>query len=140
MVAIEHDIERLFQRTEESVRVITEGSDEHLDLILSINKPLDELTTSFQDFFNDDFFKTLDNSSDQQIEELILPRLKELNKSALMLIGAVRTSFLYRDIRNSLKNFQRQYDVLKETIHDLVHFRLAKDSDLNDLLGEINGI
>lgn len=139
MIAIEQNIDTLFQETEESAKVIIEGSDEHLDLILSITKPLDILSQKFEKF-NENFYYNIGNYSAQQLQDVIMPKLRQLNKACLTLIGAIRTSILYRDVRTSLKNYSRQYEVLREMIYDLHNFRIAKDDEFDNLLKELNDI
>ncbi len=139
MIAIEQNIDQFYLETEESTRVIIEGSDEHLDLILSITKPLDLISQKFEKF-NEGIYNTINNYSDEQIQSVIMPKLKQLNRSCLTLIGAIRTSILYRDIRTSLKNYSRQYEILREIIHDTHNFRIAKDDEFDNLLKELNAI
>jgi hypothetical protein len=139
MIAVEQNIEKLWQETEESARVIIEGSDDHLDLILSITKPLDLLSKKLE-LFNEGFYNNLNNYSEDQLKNVIMPKLRLLNKACLTLIGAIRTSILYRDVRTSLKNYSRQYEVLREMIHDIHNFRIAKDDEFDNLLNELNDI
>jgi hypothetical protein len=69
-----------------------------------------------------------------------MPKLKLLKKSCMTLVGAIRTSFLYRDVRVALKNYTRQHDILREIIHDVHNFRLAKDDEFDNILKELNDI
>lgn len=139
MIAIEKRIENFYEETEESVKVVIEGSDDHLDLILSFTKPLDKLSEKFEDL-NNFLFDNLNTYTDEQIEHLVLPKLKQLNKSCMTLVGAFRTSFLYRDVRASLKKYTRQHDILREIIHDVNSIRLAKDEEFDNILIELNKI
>jgi hypothetical protein len=137
MVAIEERIERFYEETEESVTNIIEGSDEHLDLILSFIKHLDKLSIDFCNF-NESLLKDLNDCSNDQITTIILPKLRQLNRSCLTLIGAFKTSFLCRDVRTSLKNYSKQYDIFHEIMHDLLNIRLAKDVEFDNILKDIN--
>ena len=137
MITIEEKIEKFFEETEESLKVIIDGSDEHLDLILIITKPLDILSQKFEEF-NTVLYTTINTYSDEEVKNLIMPKLRQLNKSCMTLIGALRTSFLYRDVRASLKNYTKQHDILREIIHDVQNIRLAKDDELDNLLKELN--
>lgn len=139
MIAIEQNIDNLFKETEESTNIIIKGSDEHLDLILSITKPLDLLAGKLQKF-NEDFHNSLNSYSNDILQNILLPKLRALNKSSLTLIGALRTSILYRDVRTSLKNYSRQYEILRETIYDIQNIRLSKDDEFDNLLKELNDI
>ena len=139
MIAIEKRIEHFYEETEESVKGIIEGSDDHLDLILSFTQPLDKLSEKFEDL-NNFLFNNLNTYTDDQIEHLVLPKLKQLNKSCMTLVGAFRTSFLYRDVRASLKKYTRQHDILQEIIHDVKNIRLAKDEEFDFILKELNKI
>ncbi len=137
MISIEEKIEKFYEETEESVKDIIEGSDEHLDLILSFTKPLDSLSGKFEEL-NAFLFKNLNKYTNEQIQNIVMPKLRQLNKSCMTLIGAFRTSFLYRDVRTSLKNYTRQHDVLREIIHDIHNIRLAKDEEFDNILKELN--
>lgn len=139
MIAIEQNIDKFYQETEESTQIIIDGSDEHLDLILSITKPLDVLSQKFEKF-NEEIYNSINNYSEEQIRTIIMPKLRQLNKSCLTLIGAIRTSILYRDIRTALKNYSRQYEVLRELIYDTHNFRVVKDDEFDNLLKELNDI
>lgn len=69
-----------------------------------------------------------------------MPKLKILNRTCLLLIGAIKTSFLYRDIRNSLKQYYIQYEILRELIYDIYHFRISKDESFDNLMKEVNDL
>jgi hypothetical protein len=55
-----------------------------------------------------------------------------------MLIGAIRTCVLYREVRNCFKEYTKQHDVLREIINDLNNVRLAKDDEFDDIMKELN--
>ena len=137
MISIEQRIEKFYEETEESVKVIIDGSDEHLDLILFFTKPLDSLSIKFEKL-NKFLFENLDKYTDEQIQNIVMPKLRQLNKSCMTLIGAFRTSFLYRNVRASLKNYTKQHDILREIIHDINNIRLAKDDEFDNILRELN--
>lgn len=139
MIALEEKIEEFYKETEDSVKIILEGSDEHLDIILSIASTLNKVSKDFE-VFNDFLYNTLNTYTDEQIQSLVIPKLKVLNKSCLTLIGAIRNAFLYRDVRASLKNYIRQHEILREIIHDIQHLRLASDDEFNNILKELNDI
>ena len=139
MIALENQIDAFYKDTEGSVNCIIEGSDEHLDLILSVTKPLDELSQKFE-FLNENLFNNLGKSSDEEIKLQILPKLLDVNKNCMTLLGAVRTSMLYRDVRTSIKRFAKSHNFLREMIHDLKHLRLKKDEEFDNLLNELNAI
>ena len=139
MIAIEQNIDTLFIETEKSTKTIIGGSDEHLDIILSIIRPLDVISKKFENF-NENLYNTINSYSEEQIQNVIMPKLRQLNKSCLTLIGAIRTCFLYRDVRTSLKNYNRQYDFFREIMHDAQNFRVAKDDEFDNLLNELNAI
>ena len=139
MITIEQKIDKFYEETEESVKLIIEGSDEHLDMILSITKPLELLSQNFETF-NDFLYNNINSYSNDKIQNLLMPRLKLLNKSCMTLIGAIRTTFLYRDVRTALKNYTKQHDILREIIHDVHNFRLAKDDEFDNILKKLNDL
>jgi hypothetical protein len=139
MVAIEKQIDAFYKDTEESVNYIIAGSDEHLDLILSVTKPLDELSKKFE-ALNENLYNNINKCPDEEIKFSIMPKLLDVNKTCMTLLGAVRTSMLYRDVRTSVKQFSKNHNFLREMIHDLKHFRLNKDDEFDNLLKELNAI
>jgi len=139
MVSIENKIDTFFQENEKSVTSIIDGSDEYLDLILSITKPLDQLAKKFEKL-NEDLYQSIKIIPDEKLKSEIMPKLRDLNKSCITLIGAIRTSFLYRDVRSALKNYTRQYDFFKEIFHDTHHFRNSNDAEFDNLLRELNDL
>ena len=139
MITIEQKIDKFYEETEESVKLIIEGSDEHLDMILSITKTLELLSQNFETF-NDFLYNNINSYSDDKIQNLLMPRLKLLNKSCMTLIGAIRTTFLYRDVRTAFKNYTKQHDILREIIHDVHNFRLAKDDEFDNILKKLNDL
>lgn len=138
MNKIEEKIDCFYQENEESVNVIIEGSDEHLDLILSITKPLTSITEKFKEF-NEFLYSHISKYSDERLGKL-MPKLRELNKSCITLIGAIRTCFLYQNVRTCLKEYSKQHDLLREIIHDIQYFRLNKDKEFDNLLNQLNEI
>ena len=137
MLTIENRIDHFFEQTEHSVNEFMDGSDAHLDLILAITTPINNLSVNFAEL-NEYLIQHLDNLPDEEIINEVLPRMRQLNKSCATLVGSIRTSFLYRDVRNSLKNYTKQYDHFREIWHDLQNVRLRKDDELDALLAEIN--
>jgi hypothetical protein len=137
MIEIEEKIEKFYEETEKSVNVLIEGSDEHLDLILSISRRLDSLSKKFETL-NESLFESLNTYTDDQIENIIMPKLKQLNRSCMTFLGVISKSFIYRDVRTSLKNYTRQHDLLRELIHDVHNIRLAKDDEFDEILKDLN--
>lgn len=139
MIAIENEIDAFCRDTEESVNCIIEGSDKHLDLILSVTNPLNRLSEKFESL-NENLYNTIGNYSDDEIKFQLLPKLSDVNKTCMTLVGAIRTSMLYSDVRSSIKRFSKSHDFLREMIHDLKHFRINKDDEFDNLLSELNAI
>jgi hypothetical protein len=135
MTAIETKINSFYQEAQESVNEIIEGSDEHLDLILSITKPLDNINKKFAEL-NESLFNGMNGYSIEDFNN-ILPKLKGINKLCMTLIGAIARSGLYRDVRIALKEFYKQHDLLREIIHD-IHLILSKDDSIDQIMLEIN--
>lgn len=136
MVAIEKSIDTFYQENEKSYNII-EGSDEHLDLILSITKPLDDISLKFAKL-NETLYSDLQKCSEAELRDTYMPKLKMINKSCYSLVGAIIKSSIYRDVRTSLKNYTKQHDLFREIINDLNNFVLNKDDDLDNLLKQIN--
>ena len=139
MIAIEKEIDAFYKDTEESVNCIIEGSDEHLDLILSVKNPLDILSDKFETL-NENLYNSIGTYTDDEIKYQLMPKLADINKTCMTLLGAIRTSMLYSDIRTSVKKFSKSHDFLREMIHDLKHFRINKDDEFDNLLNELNVI
>jgi hypothetical protein len=139
MIAIEKKIESFYQETEESFKVVIEGSDEHLDLILSIVKPLQNLTVHFKEL-NQYLVETIDKTADDDLRSIILPKLLQLNRSCYTLRGTTVSHPLYRDIREALKDYIKEHELLREIIHDLQNIRLSNDEEFDLLLNELNDI
>lgn len=139
MIAIEKEIDAFYKDTEKSVNCIIEGSDDHLDLIISVTKPLDRLSEKFE-ALNENLYNSIGNYSDDEIKFQLMPKLLDVNKTCMTLLGAIRTSMLYSDVRISVKKFSKSHDFFREMIHDLKHFRINKDDEFDDLLNELNVI
>lgn len=133
------EIDAFQKKAEQSVEAILEGSDEHLDLILSIKKPLDDISARFE-VLNERLYSELGSYSNDFVRMELMPKLAEVNKICLMVIGAMRSHLLYRDIRQSLKAFSNNLDFLREMMYDLKHFRVNQDSELCDLMDELNDL
>ena len=132
-------IDKFYTENERSVNQLIEGSDEHLDLILSITKPLLEIAEKFKSL-NEYLYTSLRNVTDETLRNEIVPKLRDVNKSCATLVGTIRTSWLYRDVRTALKEYTRQYDFFREIFHDTIHFRLHDNTDLDNVLKELNDL
>ena len=139
MISIEKQLDAFYRDTTESIDYIIDGSDEHLDLILSITRPLDRLSEEFG-ALNENLYNEIGAYSDEEIRFHLMPKLMEVNRSCLTLLGAIRTSMLYSDVRQSVKKFSKNLDFFREMLHDLKHFRINKDQELDNLLNELNAI
>lgn len=139
MIAIEEKIEQFYKETEQSVETIIEGSDEHLDLILSIVNPLNSISKKFESF-NEFMFQEADTYTDEQLRDIVMPRLRSLNRSCLILIGAISRSNLYSSVREAFKKYRKQHDLLIEFMHDAHTVRLAKDDEFDNLMKELNDL
>lgn len=139
MVSIQEEINILNNETERSVEDILDGSDYHLDLILSIKTPLESLAVKLE-ALNESLYTTLPKMSGEKINETLIPDLRKLNKSCVTLIGAIRTSFLYQDVRIALKKYTLQHDFLMEILHDTYNFKILKDEELDNILSDLNDI
>ena len=137
MELIDDKIDTFLEATVTSVNEIIEGSNEHLDLILSVVKPLDRLSEKFESL-NQLIYQSIGSLSDDTLKNHLLPKLKDVNRQCMTLIGAVRTCYLYENIRLSFKRFRIQYDILREMIHDLQNIKLAADDDFDSLMKELN--
>lgn len=137
MTAIETELDIFVKEADNSVELII-GSDEHLDLILSITNPLNSITEKFEKL-NNSLYTQARLFSKETVEDL-MPRLRDVNKSILTLIGALSTSLLYKDVRVSLSKCRRQYDLFKEVMHDLHYFKAVEDTELDNILAELNDL
>lgn len=136
--AVFEEVHSFQKEAEKSAEVIIAGSDAHLDLILTYTQPLNQLTTELN-ALNELLYADAVRLSDKEVK-VLLPLLADVNKTCLLVIGAVRTSFLYRDVREALKNFSRSHAFLREIIHDLKYFRDTPDPDMDNLLNELNAL
>lgn len=136
MRTIENRIDHFFEQTEYSVHALTEGSDLHLDVILRVITPLHQLAQQFE-ALNVWLLEQIDQLTDEEISKEMLPRMKQLNKSCATLIGSIRTSFLYRDVRQALKKYTRQYEHFREIWHDLRTIRVNRCNQLEILMAKI---
>jgi hypothetical protein len=136
MVSIENKLDQFSTYTEESVDILIEGSDDHLDRINSIKIPLDKLGNQFEEL-NNHLFENIDVIPNENAIEL-LPRMKRLNKSSMTLIGAIKTCYLYRDVRNSLKSYSKQLEIFQEIFHDVYRVKLAQDKEMDNILNDLN--
>lgn len=137
MTSIGREIRIFKEEAEESVNVIIDGSDEHLDQILSIINPLNSITKRFT-ALNEMLFEHLPKCSKETIKVEILPELMDINRLCMTYIGAIRTSLMYRDVRLALKKFHTQHQLLIETIHDLHYLIISDDNELDNILKEIS--
>lgn len=135
---LEDKLVHLQVETEKSVDTLIEGSNEHLDLILRITNPLNRISAEFEEV-NEMLISSLDNISDDILRNEILPKMRAVNRSSAGLIGSIRSCFLYRDVRYALKRYIKQYDTLREIMHDIQNIRLVQDQEFDDLLGSITG-
>src|SRR5688500_5413091 len=106
MTAIETQISTFTKAASDSADVIIEGTDEHLDLLLSVINPLDKLTAKFVEL-NESLAASFGNRSRKEWENSI-HSLKQLNKICLLLDGAIRSSANYKDVRSAYKKFNTQ--------------------------------
>ena len=128
-------IKELNVETKQSVTEITEGSDEHLDLINAIKTILNSLTNKFHTFI-ESFFEKMNGYSNEYLESF-LPKLKDFNISCLSLIGALDTTSLCKHMSSAVEDYKFEYSLLRELIHD-IQIRISKDEELHNLLMDVN--
>lgn len=133
---IEGEVLRLQKDTQEGANNVSLGSDEHLDILLSVIKQIN-LFSEATETVADILYEKLSSISDQVIIDKILPALENLNIACMSYIYAMENSPHADNIKTALDNYKEKYGYLKEIIGDL-KIRLTKDDNISSLLEEIN--
>ncbi len=136
-LTIEEKVDKFNEESKVIFETIVEGSDEHLDRILSIITPLSSVTDRLS-AFNEDIFENIGSSEVEDLRETIIPKLKSLRRTCLMVIGALRSCTLHKDLKQATSNFTSQVDFLREIISDIENFKLKEDKDFDNLLSMLN--
>ena len=98
MVAFDEKINAYFIEANKTVNEIIRGSDEHLDIILSITKPLEQLAERMK-ILNEKLIAVLDSATSEVIQSQVLPEMNSLNRACFQMVGTIYRSQLYRDVR-----------------------------------------
>ncbi len=136
MIAFEEKIIRFQKENDEVQNFIVKGSDEHLDLLLSIKTQLDQLTDKFIILMSE----IIPGAGKLSSEELnkSMPSLLDLYSSSIKLVAALKRSATANDIKSSSQRYYSEVENLREFIYDLENIRLSDDKDLENLLDGLN--
>ena len=137
MIAFEEKV-LTFQKENDAVKqVFVEGSDEHLDKLLSIKKKLDKLTNDFGLFMND-IIPSSNKLCKDEIKSSGIPSLLDLYASSISLVATLKRSRLLNDLKSCCQGYYSQVENLRELISDLEHHR-GNDDGMEEILAELNG-
>jgi hypothetical protein len=125
-----------FQKENEEVqKVIVKGSDEHLDILLSIKELIDPLTHKFIDLLND-LIPSSGKLTAEEVEKAI-PSLLDLYSSAIKIVAILKRSSIPKDLKATCQSYYSKVENLREFIYDLENFR-GEDFGMDEILREIN--
>ncbi len=124
-----------YQDTEKQLIVI--GSDEHLDIILSIQNTLKDLIKKSEAVSNQ--LELSFNSMNEEIAKSIVLKLSGGLRIAKQVIYILRNS--PRPIKNGINTCLEQVTFetrqIDELVHDIIKYKLTKQDELQNLINEI---
>lgn len=113
------------------------GSDEHLDIILSIQKSITQLTKLTQ-AVNNEIEEGFNSLPEEQAKEIVI-KLTYGIRMAKQLIVSLRNThpLIYEGIKSSYKELYIETKQLDEFIQDIIKYKLTNQDELLQVLKEI---
>lgn len=136
MVAFEEKVVSFQKENDEVQSDLVRGSDAHLDALLSIQKKIESLTHSYEDF-NVEIIPDTNGLPQDEIISKAIPLLLDLYSSSIKLVATLKRSDLSRDLKCTCQGYFAQVENLRELIADLETHR-ANDNGLEEILQELN--
>jgi hypothetical protein len=136
MITFEEKIATYERETEEVKRKIERGSDEHLDLLLSIKESLEKLGGNLNRLIKD-IVPDLNSFTEEDLNKAG-PILLDAYSSTISLVAQLKRSSVAKDLKATCSDFYMHVDDLREVIHDIERFRLMDDAELDQLMRDIN--
>lgn len=128
---IENAIDTVISSYQHTDKIIVEGSDEHLDLILHIQNDLKQmtaLTKALVDALEEEF-----NLLDEQTAKDMVVKIFPCFRMAYQIISRLKKSMLYPGLQNTIAEFNTELDELKEFTSDLSRYKVQQNTELLDL-------
>lgn len=134
----EKKIDTLVSSYQDAEQVVSEGSDEHLDIILDLQSALKKLSKLTADVNND--LEEKFNSIDQTSARKIVIKLTILLTAARQLSSYLKralSSSTYDGIKTSIQELYVETKQTDEFVKDIIKYKIEDTTELKELL---NGI
>lgn len=115
-------------------RTITEGSDEHLDLILDVKRDLSNMTEATRNLVAE--IESNFNSFNEETAKDAVVKLFPCFRMSYQLISLIKRTILYNSVRSDISLFKRELDELKEFASDLSRYKVQKNEELIALFND----
>lgn len=130
----DNQLSKVIYSYNETERVIIEGSDEHLDLILDIKGDLTRLTSLTEELVNQiekDFNAfTIETAKDAVV------KLFPIFRIAYHIVQRLRHNNLTNGLETTIADFIGVVDELKEFVSDLERYKIQSTDELTELFQE----
>lgn len=135
LVLDESKIDSLNSSYEAAERIIIDGSDEHLDIILTVQKHLTRATYS-----TCEVVKEIENNFNHftpAIAKRVIVKLFPAFRTAYQIIGILkRNHAIYKGVKSHVSAFESELNELKEFISDLSRYKVEQNEELVALFNE----
>ncbi len=138
MIAVfnESKIETAFSSIPETERTIRAGSDEHLDLIVDIQKDIENITRNTEEL-NSEIEEKFNYITAEQASRYV-NKISEGLIVCKKLIALIKANkYIYIGVKTHLHQLILELNDLSEFINDLKNYKINNNKELNTLLDSI---
>jgi hypothetical protein len=130
---VESKLDNLVSSYQDTEKILIEGSDEHLDLILNIQRSLKRMTTITLEVNN--FLEAKFNSFTNEEAKICVVKLTGAINTSRQLMAFIRRSpSIFLGVSSCLKDLSIEIKDMNEFIQDLIKYKLNQPIELIELL------
>lgn len=138
MFVIDNEIKVCEHGFEEVKKIISRGSDRHLDYLLRVKNALDNLSSNLE-IFVDAIGEETNEYTKEQLAP-IMPKLSYLFANCNSLLTILKISPVSKELKSSYEKYDDAVELFREFMYDTQEFRLKDDPELDQLCAEINTV
>lgn len=127
-------IERTVSSMEDTEQSILQGSDEHLDMILDVQKGLSDIAALARELV-DDIERNFNSYTTEKAKDMLI-RIFPIFRRAENINTSIINVGLLNEVKAQLEMFNNEINDLREITNDISRYKVSANDDYNSLFND----